>query len=220
MSVMIQVSELHFSTDEGIKVLAGVHLRVDQGEMVFLIGPQAAGKSVLLGLLAARIPPQHGQILVHGRNVARLNNRKAADFRRRIGFFPQGFEPLTKTVLENVTFKLRVLGNFREQAEEKALTALEQVGLTAKLATPAPELEPLDRVRLGLAVALCNEPLLLLCDEPFADLSPEEREEIASFFNKLHLRGITALVASRGPLPSSLAEHRTISLIDGKVVEG
>ena len=216
---MIQVSELHFSTEEGIKVLEDVHLRVDQGEMVFLVGPQAAGKSVLLGLLAARIPPQRGQILVNGRNVARLSKRKAAEFRRKIGFFPQRFVPLPKTVLENVTFKLRALGNFREQAEEKALAALDQVGLTAKLASLGNELEPVDRVKLGLALALCDEPLLLLCDEPFEDLGEEERSEIASLLARVHSRGLTGLVASRGPIPDSLSDYRTVSLVDGKVVE-
>ncbi len=217
---MIQVSELHFSTDEGFKVLEDVHLHVDQGEMVFLIGPQGAGKSVLLGLLAARIPPQEGQILVYDRNVARLSRRKAEEFRRRIGFFPQGFTPLPKAVMENVTFKLRALGNFREQAEEKALAALERVGLTAKLVTPAEELEPVDRVRLGLGVALCDDPLLLLCDEPFAGLEEEGREEIASLLVRIYSRGVTILVASRGPLPASLSDYRAITLVDGKVVEG
>jgi len=220
MSVMIQVSELNFSTEEGIKVLEDVHLRVDQGEMAFLVGPQAAGKSVLLGLLAARIRPQSGQLLVCGRNVARLTRRKAAEFRRRIGFLPQDFTPLPKTVLENVTFKLRALGNFREQAEEKALAALDQVGLTSKLNESGDELELVDRVRLGLAIALCNEPLLLLCDEPFLGLDEEGTEAIASLLIQLHSHGLTALIATRGPLPASLSGYRRISLIDGKVVGG
>lgn len=217
---MIQVSELHFSTDEGFKVLEDVHLRVDQGEMVFLVGPQGAGKSVLLGLLAARILPQQGQILVHDRNVARLSRRRVEEFRRRIGFYPQGFTPLPKTVMENVTFKLRALGDFREQAEEKALAALDQVGLTAKLATPATDLAPVDRVRVGLGVALCDDPLLLLCDEPFAELEAEEKEEIGALLVRVNARGVTALVATRGPLPTSVAGYRTINLVDGKVVEG
>ncbi len=145
---MIQVSELHFLSDDGLKVLDDVHLHVERGEMVFLLGPAAAGKSVLLGLLGTQIPPQKGQILVHGRNIARLSRKKAFDLRRQIGFLPQRFVPLPKTVLENVTFKLRVMGDFREQAEEKALAALEQVSLTGKLSSTATELEPLDRVRL------------------------------------------------------------------------
>ena len=219
MSVMIQVSELHFSTDEGFKVLEDVHLRVNQGEMVFLVGPQGAGKSVLLGLLIARIPPQQGQILVYDRNVARLSRRKAEEFRQRIGFYPQGFTPLPKTVMENVTFKLRALGNFREQAEDKALAALERVGLTAQLTTPAPELDAADRVRLGLGVALCDDPLLLLCDEPFAELDPDNRREIAALLTRIHSRGITALIASRGPLPDTVSAHRVITLVDGKVME-
>ena len=114
MSLIIQVSELHFSSDDGIKVLEDIHLRVDRGELLFLVGPAAAGKSVLLGLLATQIPPQRGQILVHGRNIARLSRQKAFELRRRIGFLPQGFVPLPKTVLDNVFFKLRTLGDFRE----------------------------------------------------------------------------------------------------------
>ena len=136
MSLIIQVSELDFASDDGIKVLENIHLRVDRGEMVFFVGPAAAGKSVLLSLLATQIPPQKGQVLVYGRNISRLSRNKVFELRRRIGLFPQGFIPLPKTVLENVIFKLRTLGDFREQAEEKGLAALDRVGLTAKLTTP------------------------------------------------------------------------------------
>ncbi|MCK5247548.1 ATP-binding cassette domain-containing protein, partial [Candidatus Bipolaricaulota bacterium] len=108
---MIQVSELHFSTEDGIKILEDIHLRVDQGELMVILGPAASGKSLLLGLLGAQIPPQRGQILVHGRNVARLGPNKMLTLRRRVGVYPQGFVPLPRTVHENVTFKLRALGN-------------------------------------------------------------------------------------------------------------
>ena len=83
---MIQVSELHFSTEDGIKVLEDIHLHVDRGEYVVLLGAASAGKTLLLGLLGALVPPQRGQILVHGRNVARLGRDRALELRRRIGF--------------------------------------------------------------------------------------------------------------------------------------
>ncbi len=217
MPLIIQVSELHFASNDGIKVLEDIHLRVDRGEMLFLVGPAAAGKSVLLGLLSTLIPPQRGQILVQGRNIARLSRKKVSELRRRIGFVPQGFAPLPKTVLENVIFKLRTLGDFREQAEEKGLFALEQVGLTAKLAIPASELEPLDRTRLSIALAICNEPLLLLLDEPFGELEPDDRTLLYPLLEQIHSSGLTVVVATRGPLPTTTAATcRVVQLFEGR----
>jgi len=218
MSLIIQVSELGFESDDGIKVLEDVHLRVDRGDMLFLVGPAAAGKSVLLGLLATLIPPQRGQILVQGRNIARLSRKRVSEFRRRIGVVPQDFVPLPKTVLENVVFKLRILGDFREQAEEKGLFALEQVGLTAKLASPATELDPLDRMRLGIALAICNEPLLLLLDEPFGELEPDDRPLLISLLEQIHSGGLTVVVTTRGPLPTITAgTSRVVQLLEGRL---
>jgi ABC-type ATPase involved in cell division len=219
MSVMIQLSELHFSSDDGIKVLEDVHLHVDRGEMVMLVGPPASGKSILLGLLGTQIRPQLGQILVHGRNIARLSRAKVSDLRRQIGFLPQNFVPLPKTVLENVAFKLRALGDFREQAEEKALAALEIVGLTGRLASETSELEPLDRVRLGIALAICDEPLLLLLDEPFDALAAEDQQAIWALLREVHLLGHTMVIATRGPLPGEVDDARIVRLSDGKVIE-
>ncbi len=219
MSVIVQVSELSFVTDDGIKVLEDVHLRVNRGDLVFLVGPAAAGKSVLLGLLATQIEPQEGQILVHGRNIARLSRRKAFDLRRQIGLLPQGFIPLAKTVMENVTFKLRCLGDFREQAEEKALAALDQVGLTSKLAQMATELDPTDRVRLGIALSICDEPLLLLLDDPLVGLGLEDQEEIYTLLERLNRRGFTIVATTRDSSPRTGSPVRIVQLVDGRVEE-
>jgi len=214
---VIQVSELHFSTEDGIKVLEDIHLHVDRGEYVVLLGPASAGKTLLLGLLGALVPPQRGQILVHGRNVARLGRDRALELRRRIGFLPQGFVPLPRTVFDNLLFKLRVLGNDRDDAEEKALVALEIVGLIRERATYAEDLPPVERVRLGLALALCGSPLLLLLDEPFDGLDPDEQESVGSLLAKIHDRRSTLVVATRGPIPRSAQPDRVFSLIDGRV---
>ncbi len=219
MSVMIQVSELNFTSEDGIKVLDDVHLRVDRGDLVFLVGPAAAGKSVLLGLLGTLIPPQQGQILVHGRNIARLSSKKAFDLRRQIGFLPQGFSPLEKTVMENVTFKLRSLGDFREQAEEKALAALDQVGLTAQLTHPASELAPLDHVRLGIALSICDEPLLLLLDDPVAGLEQDDRNTLYSLLELLNRRGFTILTSLRDAPANVTTDARIVHLVEGRMSE-
>lgn len=219
MSVMIQVSELNFVSEDGIKVLDDVHLRIDRGDLVFLVGPAAAGKSVLLGLLGTLIPPQQGQILVHGRNIARLSSRKAFDLRRQIGFLPQGFSPLQKTVMENVTFKLRSLGDFREQAEEKALAALDQVGLTAQLTHPAGELSPLEYVRLGIALSICDEPLLLLLDDPMSGLDQEDQAALCSLLELLNRRGFTILTSLRETPVNISSSARIVHLTEGRVSE-
>jgi cell division transport system ATP-binding protein len=214
---MIQVSELSFSTVDGIRVLEDVHLHVDQREAVYLVGPASSGKTLLLGLLGAMVPPQRGQILVHGRNVARLSRERALELRRRIGVLPQGFVPLPRTVFDNLLFKLRVLGDDREEADEKALLALETVGLIRERGTDAEDLPPVERVRLGLALALCSSPLLLLLDEPFDGLDPDEQETVGALLAKAHGGRSTVVVATRGPLPRSAQADRVFTLREGKV---
>ena len=218
---MIQVSELHFSTEDGVKILDDIHLRVDQGELVVVLGSAASGKSLLLALLGAQILPQRGQILVYGRNVARLGHDKILSLRQRIGIYPQGFVPLPRTVYENVMFKLRSLGNYREQAQEKVLYALETTGLIRQQGTDALELSSVDRIRLGIAMAICHEPLLLLIDEPFEGLAEEEKAEVARLLNGSEIGSghLTILIATRDPAPPGLDRSKRIRLADGMVRE-
>jgi ABC-type ATPase involved in cell division len=215
---MVQVSELSHTTDDGICVLEDIHLHVGREEIVAITGPAVAGKTTLLQLLSAQRLPQRGQVLVHGRNIARLSRHKAIGLRRRIGYLPHDFALINATVLGNLAFKLRALGDFREQAEERSLIALEDVGLTAKLATPVAELSTTDRLRAGLALAICNEPLLVLVDEPFAGLSSEDREAVGSVLNRIHAKGRTLVLATRGPVPATLGPCREVRLVDGRLV--
>lgn len=219
MPVMIQVSELHFTTEDGVKVLDDVHLHVDRGELVYLTGEASTGKSLLIGLLAAQVAPQQGQILVCNRNVARLSREKALRLRRQVGVLPQGFVPMPRTTLENLVFKLRAIGDFREQAEEKALAALETVGLLRQQATQATDLSALERFRLGLALAICDEPMLLLIDDLFDGLGTEDQEQVCRLLSRINERAMTALATLRGPLLRGSQGSRRLALVDGKVIE-
>ena len=216
---MIQVSELHFVTEDGVKILEDVHLHVEQGELVYLVGPASSGKSLFLGLLGAHVPPQRGQILVHGRNVVRLSPPKKLELRQRIGFVPQGLTAMGRTVQENVLFKLRMLGNYREQAEEKAVLALETTGLIRQQGVAAGELSNLDRIRLGLALAICDGPWLLLVDEPFEGLDAADAAEVCGIIDRVHTSHLTVVAATRGPLPGAADRHRVVRLADGRVTE-
>lgn len=214
---MIQVSELSYTSADGIRILDDIHLHVDQGQLAYLVGPASSGKSLLLGLLGAFVPPQRGQILVQGRNVARLSRQRALDLRRRIGILPQGFTPLPRTVLENLLFKLRVMGRSREEAEERALTALEIVGLIRERGTDAVDLPPIERVKLGVALAVCHSPLLVLLDEPYAGLDSDEDEAVGALLSRVRDGRTTIVAATRGPLPRSADGGRVFVINDGKV---
>ncbi|MCI2425502.1 ATP-binding cassette domain-containing protein [Candidatus Acetothermia bacterium] len=217
MAVIIQVSDLNFFNKDGLLVLEDIHLQVNHEEFVFLVGPAEAGKSLLLRLILGEVHPPRGQILVHGRNIGRLNYQKHIDLRQKIGVMPQGFVPLPKTVIGNLLFKLRCLGNFIEEAEEKATAALEEIGLADKRDQMAVELSPVDQIKLGLAFTICHEPVILICDEPLAGLNGSNAEDILQTLGRINASGITTLVATRNREIAEKSGHRVMILHDGTI---
>ena len=155
MQVAIQVSELRFSTEEGVLILDDLSFGVPREGFVFVVGPPSSGKTLLLKLILRELPPSGGQILLVGRNVARLSPKKVAQLRRRVGYVPER-PPLLedRTVQGNLLFKLRALGYKGEELEEELSRALELTGLSALADEPAGELPPLERALLALALAL------------------------------------------------------------------
>ena len=148
-------------------VLTDLNLDIAKAEFVFLTGPSGAGKSTLLKLMFLAERPSKGQILIGGRNIARVRESSIPYLRRNIGVVFQDFKLLpTRTVAENVGFTLDVLGVSREEVRERSVKMLRRVGLEHKADVSPLKLSGGEQQRVSLARALVNDPAMLLADEP------------------------------------------------------
>jgi cell division transport system ATP-binding protein len=206
-----------YSTDP--PVLVDINLDVQKGEFVFLTGPSGAGKSTLLKLMFVAERPSRGQVLIAGRNVARLRAGGIPYLRRNIGVVFQDFKLLpTRTVAENVGFTLDVLGTAREIVRDKSLKALKSVGLEHKADVLPPKLSGGEQQRVVIARALVNDPAILLADEPTGNLDPRLTVEIMDLLCDVNARGTTVVVATHDASLIERYQKRTLRLERGTLV--
>ncbi len=184
MSALLEVRDLAKAYG-GVQAVAGVSLSVSRGEIVALIGPNGAGKSTCFNMLNGQIEADAGAILLEGREIAGRPPREV--WRLGVGRTFQITATLTSmTVIENVQVVLlsharrlgRLCGIAAHEERARAQDLLSLVGMGAEVERPAGELAYGDLKRLELAVALANEPRLLLMDEPTAGMSPRDRVEL------------------------------------------
>ena len=200
-------------------VLDDITLRVQKGEFIWLTGPSGAGKSTLLKLLFCAEKPSDGQIVVGGRNVARLGQSGIPMLRRNIGVVFQDFKLLdNRTVLENVGYALEVLGASDAEIRERARKRLEQVGLSHKAGSLPRRLSGGEQQRVAIARALVNEPTILLADEPTGNLDPSLTDSILQLLFDANARGTTVIVATHDRTLLQRWHRRTVGLEHGKVV--
>jgi cell division transport system ATP-binding protein len=198
--------------------LADVTLAVEKGEFVFLTGPSGAGKTTLLKLIFRDELPSEGQILVNGRNITALPPHQIPYLRRTIGVVFQDFKLLPrKTILENVTLVLRILGLQRRERRARAYRVLRMVGLQHKLRSFPQELSGGEKQRVAIARALINEPVILLADEPTGNLDPDLAQEIMDLFREINGRGTTVMVATHDRELIQRMGRRTLILERGRL---
>jgi cell division transport system ATP-binding protein len=194
---VIQLFHVYKSYAADVQALVDVSLEIDKGEFVFLTGPSGAGKSTLLRLIFCAERPTRGQLLVGGRNVARLAASAVPYLRRSIGVVFQDFKLLPRrTVEENVAVALEVVGAPRRLVRQKTWAILKQVGLAHKLHQYPPRLSGGEQQRVAIARALVNEPQILLADEPTGNLDAERSREIMELLEAASSRGTTIVVAT------------------------
>jgi cell division transport system ATP-binding protein len=204
----------------GSFALRDVSLEFGKGEFVFLTGPSGAGKTTLLKLLFSAERPSEGQIVVLGRNIARLGQRAVTQLRRRIGVVIQDFKLLPRrTVEENVALSLDVAGTPRRVVRAKVFAILKQLGLQHRRYHHPLSLSGGEQQRIALARALVNEPEILLADEPTGNLDPDLTLDIMDLIASAATRGTTVVVATHELALVKRYGKRAVRLDAGGVVE-
>src|SRR3989337_1622066 len=173
---------------DGISALTDVTLKIDKGEFVFVTGASGAGKSTLIRLMFIEKPTQ-GQIIIGGKNTARISERDIPFFRRKIGFVFQDFKLLNnKTVFDNIALALRVTGMGNRDINKRALKVLSYVGLQHRANFKPLMLSGGEQQRVAIARALAKEPAILLADEPTGNLHPERQLDTINLFKEINAR--------------------------------
>lgn len=191
---------MRFATEDGVFVLDSLSFGLPSDGFVFVVGPPASGKTLLLKLILREAVPTGGQILVLRRNMARLSPRRARELRRRIGYMPDPPHILTeRSIQANLEFKLRALGFRGAEAGEHLARALEAAGLADRENLLASSLDELGKRRLALALAMCPEPAVLLCDDPFRALVPADQDELVRALLRINEWGVAVLATARDP---------------------
>jgi cell division transport system ATP-binding protein len=203
----------------GVQALKHVTLDICQGEFVLLTGPSGAGKTTLLRLIFAAEKPDEGQIILAGRNVTRLGRSSIPHLRRAVGVVFQDFKLLrNQTALQNVAVALEIRGLRRREVRERALAALESVGLTSRADAPAACLSGGEQQRVAIARAVVGAPQILLADEPTGNLDPELSHDILDLLDQVARAGTTVVVATHDPMVlSNAAATRSVLLVEGVV---
>ena len=213
------VKTYHTGTDT-VTALNGVDFAVRRGEMVAVMGPSGCGKTTLLNCLSGLDRIDAGRIWLEGADLAKLSDRKRTDYRaRRMGFIFQVYNllPVLSSV-ENVEMPLLLAGMHPKEARERAVAALETVGLARWAKHRPAELSGGQRQRVTIARALANDPALVWADEPTGALDSKTANDIMTLMRELNERkGLTFVVVTHDPGIGDRCD-RIVRMRDGQVV--
>lgn len=192
---------------------------IAKGEFVFLVGPSGSGKSTFLRLLNKQEEPDAGRIFVAGKDIGELNNWKVPMLRRNIGCVFQDFKLLpSRTVAENVSFALEVIGRPRHVIKSQVPAICELVGLGDKTEKYPDQLSGGEQQRVSIARAFVNRPLILLADEPTGNLDPQTANGIMRLLDRINKTGTTVVMATHDRGIVDTMRRRVIELSNGSIV--
>ena len=215
------ITKTYDSGENAVQALRGVDTRIDRGEFVSIIGPSGSGKSTLMHILGCLDSPSTGRYWLDGEDVASLSGKALARIRnQKLGFVFQTFNLLPRaTIWKNCELPLLYAGVDSDERRERALQALDRVGLKNRAKHRPGELSGGQRQRVAIARALVNNPSLILADEPTGNLDQKTGGDIIRLFEELAANGQTIVLVTHDP---GIAQrtHRRIKIVDGLIVDG
>ena len=199
-----------------VEALRGVSFKIKRGEVISIMGPSGSGKSTLMNTLGCLDRPSAGEYVLDGESVAQMTDDQLAGVRnRKVGFVFQSFNLLARlTAIGNVELPLRYAG-LVEGRRERAMAALEAVGLGDRMKHRPAELSGGQQQRVAVARALVNDPAIVMADEPTGNLDSKVGKEIINLLLSLNReRGTTLIIITHDPLIAEQTQ-RVIHLTDG-----
>ena len=214
-------SKVYVGSEVEVHAVRSVSLEIQPGEFVAIMGASGSGKSTMLNTLGCLDRPTAGKYYLDGVDVGTLGRDELADLRNeKIGFVFQGFNLLSRTsALENVELPMMYARPGMRNAEqrERALKALEQVGLDDRASHHPSQLSGGQQQRVAIARALVNQPALLLADEPTGNLDSSTSIEIMGIFQSLNKRGMTVVMVTH-ELDIARYTQRMVVMRDGRII--
>ncbi|KAA3439311.1 ABC transporter ATP-binding protein [Rufibacter hautae] len=221
MSTIIKtesISKMYQMGNETIHALRSISIEIKRGEYVAFMGPSGSGKSTLMNIVGCLDTPTSGTYILNGNDVSNMVDNELATVRNKeIGFVFQTFNLLPRSSsLDNVALPLIYAGYGRAEREERAMAALDSVGLGSRAKHKPNELSGGQRQRVAIARALVNDPSIILADEPTGNLDTKTSYEIMGLFEALHAKGNTIIMVTHEDDIAHYA-HRIVRLRDGLV---
>jgi putative ABC transport system ATP-binding protein len=202
------------------KALNNVSLHIRKGDFVAIMGPSGSGKSTLMNIIGCLDRPTSGRIIVDGENISTVSDNELAMIRgRKVGFIFQKFNLMpTMTASKNVSLPMVFVGASRGDRDRRGSELLEKVGLTNWATHRPSELSGGQQQRVAIARALCNNPSIILADEPTGNLDTKTGEQIMEILVALNKEGKTILLVTHAIALKRFA-NRVVNMLDGEVTE-
>lgn len=214
------ISKVYNQEKIPVYALQDVHLHIEEGEFVVIVGPSGSGKSTLLNAIGGMDAPTSGQVILDGTDLTKLSENQLIDFRlNNIGFVFQAFNLVpVLTAKENVSFVMLLQRTGKVQRNKRAEELLKEVGLFDKMDCRPGELSGGQQQRVAVARALASRPKIILADEPTANLDSVSAANLLDLMLKLNKEENMTFVFSTHDQRVIEKARRVITLVDGKIV--